>query len=49
MHIAFLFVGPKQNVATTDLSACVIEGVSRNRNALINGKKHVLFPVSVWS
>jgi len=25
------------NVATIDMSACVIEGVSRSRNALING------------
>jgi len=30
-------LGPKENVATIDMSACVIEGVSRSRNALING------------
>jgi len=29
---------PRENVATIDLSACVIEGVSRSRNALIDGK-----------
>lgn len=29
---------PKENVATIALSACVIEGVSRSRNALINGE-----------
>lgn len=28
---------PKENVATIEASACVIEGVSRSRNALING------------
>lgn len=28
---------PHENVATVGASACVIEGVSRNRNALING------------
>jgi BTB/POZ domain-containing protein 9 len=28
---------PTENVATMDCSACVIEGVSRSRNALING------------
>jgi len=28
---------PAENVATIDYSACVIEGVSRSRNALING------------
>jgi len=28
---------PSDNVATMDASACVIEGVSRSRNALING------------
>lgn len=28
---------PSSNVATTRDSACVIEGVSRSRNALING------------
>ncbi|KAI0227876.1 BTB/POZ domain-containing protein 9 [Lamellibrachia satsuma] len=28
---------PKENVATISASACVIEGVSRSRNALING------------
>jgi len=28
---------PSVNVATMESSACVIEGVSRSRNALING------------
>ena len=28
---------PSENVATMERSACVIEGVSRSRNALING------------
>ena len=28
---------PKDNISTIDASACVIEGVSRSRNALING------------
>lgn len=28
---------PKHNVATIQLSACVLEGVSRSRNALLNG------------
>jgi len=28
---------PSENVATMESSACVIEGVSRSRNALING------------
>ena len=28
---------PKENVATIDKSASVIEGVSRSRNALLNG------------
>lgn len=28
---------PSENVATISASACVIEGVSRSRNALING------------
>ncbi len=28
---------PEKNVATIDARACVIEGVSRSRNALING------------
>lgn len=28
---------PKHNVATIQLSACVVEGVSRSRNALLNG------------
>ncbi|XP_074647671.1 BTB/POZ domain-containing protein 9-like [Tubulanus polymorphus] len=28
---------PRMNVATLDCSACVLEGVSRSRNALING------------
>ncbi|CAG7824469.1 unnamed protein product, partial [Allacma fusca] len=31
---------PKDNVATIEMSACVIEGVSRSRNALIDGKTH---------
>lgn len=33
-----LLLGPQENVATVELSACVIEGVSRSRNALIDGK-----------
>lgn len=32
-----LFAVPTNNVATVDRSACVIEGVSRSRNALLNG------------
>jgi len=28
---------PTENVATVEKSACVIEGVSRSRNALLNG------------
>ena len=28
---------PKENVASVGKSACVIEGVSRSRNALLNG------------
>uniref|UniRef100_H2Y451 F5/8 type C domain-containing protein n=1 Tax=Ciona savignyi TaxID=51511 RepID=H2Y451_CIOSA len=28
---------PEENVATIDNSACIVEGVSRDRNALING------------
>lgn len=28
---------PKHNVATIQLSSCVVEGVSRSRNALLNG------------
>ena len=28
---------PKENIATVQASACVIEGVSRSRNTLING------------
>lgn len=31
------FVAPTNNVATVALSATVIEGVSRTRNALLNG------------
>ncbi|XP_022227521.2 BTB/POZ domain-containing protein 9 isoform X2 [Drosophila obscura] len=31
------FVAPQRNVATVDLSAIVTDGVSRTRNALING------------
>ncbi|EDV95344.1 BTB/POZ domain-containing protein 9 [Drosophila grimshawi] len=31
------FVAPKANVATTEMSAIVTDGVSRTRNALING------------
>ena len=34
---ALLFAVPKENVATIQAKACVIEGVSRSRNALING------------
>lgn len=30
-------VAPQQNVATVEMSASVIEGVSRARNALLNG------------
>ena len=30
-------VVPRDNVATISASACVMEGVSRSRNALING------------
>lgn len=33
----YLVAVPTENVATTDKSACVIEGVSRSRNALLNG------------
>lgn len=32
------FIIPTLNVATMDRSACVIEGVSRSRNALLNGQ-----------
>ncbi|KAK0158581.1 hypothetical protein PV328_009564 [Microctonus aethiopoides] len=32
------FIIPTHNVATMDRSACVIEGVSRSRNALLNGE-----------
>lgn len=32
-----MFSVPDENVATIEKSACVIEGVSRSRNALING------------
>lgn len=28
---------PKYNVATVEKSACVLEGVSRNKNSLLNG------------
>lgn len=31
------FSVPSENVATIGAGACVIEGVSRSRNALING------------
>jgi BTB/POZ domain-containing protein 9 len=31
------FLVPKENVAVQSLSASVIEGVSRSRNALLNG------------
>ena len=31
---------PDTNVATIENSACVIEGVSRSRNALINSETH---------
>ena len=33
----YLPLEPTENVATIQASACVIEGVSRSRNALING------------
>ncbi len=33
----FYFAVPKQNVATSSLSASVIEGVSRTRNSLLDG------------
>jgi len=37
-HVQSLCVSvPNENVATMESSACVIEGVSRSRNALING------------
>ena len=39
-----IFVVPKENVATIELSACVTEGVSRCRNALINGMQKVFSP-----
>jgi BTB/POZ domain-containing protein 9 len=32
-----LFAVPTENVATKAASACVLDGVSRSRNALING------------
>jgi BTB/POZ domain-containing protein 9 len=32
-----IFLVPKENVAVQTLSASVIEGVSRSRNALLNG------------
>jgi BTB/POZ domain-containing protein 9 len=32
-----VFLVPKENVAVQSLSASVIEGVSRSRNALLNG------------
>lgn len=34
----FIFLVPKENVATIKKSASVIEGVSRSRNALLNGE-----------
>ena len=36
----YLLIVPTENVATVKNSACVIEGVSRSRNALINGETH---------
>jgi hypothetical protein len=36
-HAHFIFLVPKENVAVQSLSASVIEGVSRSRNALLNG------------
>lgn len=36
-HLEQGLVVPTENVATINASACVIEGVSRSRNALING------------
>ena len=35
--VYYLPLEPTENVATIQASACVIEGVSRSRNALING------------
>lgn len=39
MYLYTLFVNlvPRENVATITNYACVLEGVSRSRNALING------------
>ena len=37
MHVLMSFSVPRQNVATIPLSAIVIEGVCRSRNALLNG------------
>jgi len=37
IHSSLANVVPKHNVATIQLSACVVEGVSRSRNALLNG------------
>lgn len=36
-YIFIIFSVPSENVATITAGACVIEGVSRSRNALING------------
>ncbi len=33
----FQFLVPKENVATLEKSACVLDGVSRSRHALLNG------------
>ncbi|XP_057329517.1 BTB/POZ domain-containing protein 9 [Microplitis mediator] len=37
-NLSMGFIIPTLNVATMDRSACVIEGVSRSRNALLNGQ-----------
>jgi len=36
-NTSFSYTVPSENVATIAKKACVIEGVSRSRNALING------------
>ena len=35
--VSCVITAPQENIATTKASACVVEGVSRSRNALING------------
>ncbi|XP_029650042.1 BTB/POZ domain-containing protein 9 [Octopus sinensis] len=39
-HLEEGLIVPQENVSTIKASACVIEGVSRSRNALINGDVH---------